>query len=69
MLANLRNIEKIKLLVIGLFMVLILGSYAQFVMRVGFSNPGLIWEEVVSAVLGSALLGIFVIIRNKRGHR
>ncbi|WP_312523220.1 hypothetical protein [Anaerospora sp.] len=69
MFANLRNIEKIKLLVIGLFMVLILGSYAQFVMRVGFSNPGLIWEEVVSAVLGSALLGIFVIIRNKRGHR
>ncbi|MDF2929081.1 MAG: hypothetical protein K0Q75_1319 [Anaerospora sp.] len=38
MFANLRNIEKIKLLVIGLFMVLILGSYAQFVMQVGFSN-------------------------------
>ncbi|WP_312561379.1 hypothetical protein [Anaerospora sp.] len=69
MFANLRNIEKIKLLVIGLFMVLILGSYAQFVMQVGFSNPGLVWEEFVSAVLGSALLGIFVIIRNKRGHR
>jgi len=69
MFANLRNIEKIKLLVIGLFMVLILGSYAQFVMQVGFSNPGLVWEEIVSAVLGSALLGIFVIIRNKRGHR
>lgn len=69
MFANLRNIEKIKLLIIGLFMVLILGSYTQFVMQVGFSNPGLVWEEFVSAVLGSALLGIFVIIRNKRGHR
>lgn len=68
MLANLKNSEKVILVVLGLFMAFILASYAQFVSQIGSSYPGMIWEEIASGILGSVLVGIFVIVRNKRLH-
>lgn len=68
MLPNLKNSEKLIVIVLSLFMAFILGSYAQFVSQFGSSYPGMIWEEVASGILGSVLVGVFVIIRNRRLH-
>lgn len=68
MLPNLKNSEKLIVVVLSLFMAFILGSYAQFVSQVGSSYPGMIWEEIASGILGAVLVGVFVIIRNRRLH-
>lgn len=66
MLANPKNNEKIIVGVVSLFMAFILGSYAQFVLQIGFSYPAMIWEELASGILGAVLVGIFVFFRNRR---
>lgn len=69
MFTNLRYIEKFGLLAFSLLVVFMLASYAQFVTQVGYSYPQVVWEEVVSGILALILVGTFVMIRDKRGHR